>query len=86
MFKVRLSALDDRVITKRTGVISEEGDLVTAPVNETTDNEYKTILWKEGNVGESPGICINVKNCKKIDESTYEFTDFGGRPFRIEYL
>lgn len=86
MSKVRLTALDDRVITKRTGVISEVGELTTFTINETTHEISHTIMWQDGNIGDSPGIHIFVCDTKKIDDKTVEFVDGKGRPFKIEYL
>lgn len=78
MVKITLEALDNKVVTRRTGKSKVRGDIRKLP----QEGDYLMIIFDEEEKTESPGVYVAI-NGLEIIGNEYRFSDDGKRPFKI---
>jgi hypothetical protein len=76
--KVMLEALDNKVITKRTGKTKALGKIKKLPEN----GDYLMVVFDESENIESPGVYTEINNLEQINKE-YRYYDYDDRPFKI---
>lgn len=81
MYKIILEALDNVVITPRTGKTIVKGSIKKLP----EEKDYLMVVFDESEGTESPGVFTEINNLERI-ENEYRYSDYSKRPFKITVL
>lgn len=80
MYRVKIEALDGKVITERTGKVSCIANTQTLPKN----GAYHLFFYHEEDC-ESPGCAIDINGLEILDKE-YKFYDYHDRPFKMTII
>lgn len=81
MIRVTMKALDNKVITPRTGKQEVKGSVRKIPEN----GDYLMVIFDEEERTESPGVFTEINNLELIDKE-YRYIDNDGRLFSLTIM
>lgn len=80
MYKVKIIALDAKVITERTG----KSECIALTKSLPKEGDYHLFFYHNEEC-ESPGVAIDINNLEILN-SEYLFYDYHKRPFKLQIL